>query len=127
MLATLLVATGLHVLGLDLVVATAIACAGMFVFAFLFNSLVLRHRVGQPLIALLTVTLGVGALIRGVGQLLSGKVSGGILLPIHSEPLAVNDLRIPADSWSLRSLRHPRSRWSPGFSNEAEPAWRCAL
>jgi branched-chain amino acid transport system permease protein len=97
MLATLLVATGLHVLGLDLAAAMAIACAGMFVFAFLFNSLVLRHLVGQPLISLLMVTLGVGALIRGVAQLLSGSVPGGILLPIPSEPLVVNDLRIPAD------------------------------
>jgi branched-chain amino acid transport system permease protein len=96
MLATLLVATGLHVLGLDLAVAMAIACAGMFVYAFLFNSLVLRHLVGQPLISLL-VTLGVGALIRGVAQLPSGSVPGGILLPIPSEPLVVNDLRIPAD------------------------------
>jgi branched-chain amino acid transport system permease protein len=97
MLATLLVAWGLNVLGLDLAAAMAIACAGMFVFAFLLNSLVLRHLVGQPLISLLMVTLGVGALIRGVAQLLSGSVPGGILLPIPSEPLVVNDLRIPAD------------------------------
>ena len=89
MLATLLVATGLHVLGLDLAAAMAIACAGMFVCAFLFNSLVLRHLVGQPLISLLMVTLGVGALIRGVAQLFSGSVSGGISLPIRSEPLVV--------------------------------------
>src|SRR5258705_8769101 len=64
MLATLLVATGLNVLGLDLAAAMAIACAGMCVFALLFSSLVLRHLVGQPLISLLMVTLGVGALIR---------------------------------------------------------------
>jgi len=35
MLAALLVATGLHVLGLDLVEAMAAACLGMFVFALL--------------------------------------------------------------------------------------------
>jgi branched-chain amino acid transport system permease protein len=75
----------------------AIACAGMFVFAFLFSSLVLRHLVGQPLISLLMVTLGVGALIRGVAQLLSGNVPGGIPLPFPSEPLVMNDLRIPVD------------------------------
>jgi branched-chain amino acid transport system permease protein len=97
MLATLLVATGLHVLGLDLAAAMAIACAGMFVCAFLFNSLVLRHLVGQPLISLLMVTLGVGALIRGVAQLFSGSVSGGIPLPIPSEPLVLSHLHIPAE------------------------------
>ena len=120
MLATLLVATGLHVLGLDLAAAMAIACAGMFVFAFLFNSLVLRHLVGQPLISLLMVTLGVGALIRGVAQLLSGNIPGGILLPIPSDSLVLNDLRIPADklvaaliaasSIALVAWFHQRSR-----------------
>src|SRR5205823_2456846 len=68
MLATLLVATGLHLIGLDLAAAMAIACAGMFMFALLFNSLVLRHLAGQPLISLLMVTLGVGALFRGAAQ-----------------------------------------------------------
>jgi len=97
MLATLLVATGLHVLGLDLAAAMAIACAGMFVCAFLLNSLVLRHLVGQPLISLLMVTLGVGALIRGVAQLFSGSVSGGIPLPIPSEPLVLSHLHIPVE------------------------------
>jgi branched-chain amino acid transport system permease protein len=97
MLATLLVATGLHLLGLHLAAAMAIACAGIFVFAFLFSSLVLRHLVGQPLISLLMVTLGVGALIRGVAQLLSGSVPGGIPLPFPLEPLVIDDLYIPAD------------------------------
>jgi branched-chain amino acid transport system permease protein len=95
MLATLLVATGLHLLGLHLAAAMAIACAGIFVFAFLFSSLVLRHLVGQPLISLLMVTLGVGALIRGVAQLLSGSVPGGIPLPFPLEPLVIDDLYIP--------------------------------
>src|SRR6516162_4648518 len=97
MLAVLLVAAGLHLLELNLAVAMAIACAGMFVFAALFNMLVLRHLVGQPLISLLMVTLGLGALIRGVAQLAFSGIPVRIALPFSTDPLVVNDLRIPAD------------------------------
>jgi branched-chain amino acid transport system permease protein len=120
MLAALLVATGLNVLGLNLAGAMAIACAGMFVFASLFNRLVLRHLVGQPLISLLMVTLGVGALIRGVAQLAFSSVPRRIPLPIPTDPLVVNDLHIPADklataliaamSIALVAWFHQRSR-----------------
>src|SRR5262245_24420484 len=97
LLGALLVATGLHVLGLNLVAAIAVACAGMFMVAALFNKLVLRHLVGQPLISLLMVTLGVAALIRGLAQLAFSGVPSRILLPIPTEPLVLHDLHIPAD------------------------------
>ena len=120
MLAALLVATGLNVLGLNLAGAMAIACASMFIVASLFNTLVLRHLVGQPLISLLMVTLGVGALIRGVAQLAFSSVPSRIPLPIPTDPLIVNDLHIPADklvaaliaamSIALVAWFHQRSR-----------------
>jgi branched-chain amino acid transport system permease protein len=120
MLATLLVAAGLHVLGLNLAGAMAIACAGMFVIASLFNRLILRHLVGQPLISLLMVTLGVAALIRGVTQLAASNVPSRIPPPIPADPLILSDLRIPADklvaalvagvSIALVAWFHQRSR-----------------
>jgi branched-chain amino acid transport system permease protein len=79
MLATLLVAAGLNVLGLNLAGAIVIACAGMFVLASMFSTLVLRRLVGQPLISLLMVTLGVAALIRGVAQLAFNRVPSRIV------------------------------------------------
>jgi branched-chain amino acid transport system permease protein len=97
MLAVLLVAIGSHALGLELTAAIAFACAGMFLFTLLFNALVLRHLVGRPLISLLMVTLGVGALIRGVAQFAYRSVPSGISLPISSDPLILNELRIPTD------------------------------
>jgi branched-chain amino acid transport system permease protein len=98
MLAVLLVTAGVHALGLDLAAAMAFACAGMFLFALLFNVLVLRHLVGRPLISLLMVTLGVGAFIRGVAQFASRSgVPSGISLPIPSDPLALNELSVPTD------------------------------
>jgi branched-chain amino acid transport system permease protein len=104
MLAALLVATGLNVLGLNLAAAMAMACASMFVFASLFNTLVLRHLVGQPLISLLMVTLGVGALIRGVAQLAFSSVPSRISIPIPTDPLVVNDLHIPAEKLVAASI-----------------------
>jgi len=97
MLAALLVATTIHVWGLDLAAAIPMACAGMFVFAVLFNMLVLQHLVGQPVVSLLMVTLGAGVFIRGVTQLAFSGVPTSISLPIAAGPLIVNDLRIPTE------------------------------
>ena len=120
MLAVLLVATGLHLLGLNLAGAMAIACALMFAFASLLNMLVLRHLVGQPIISLLMVTLGVGAFIRGFAQLVFSNVPSRIPLPVPADPFVVGDLRIPADklvvaliaamSIALVAWFHQRSR-----------------
>jgi branched-chain amino acid transport system permease protein len=120
MFAALLVATAIHALGLDLATAIAMACAGMFVFALLFNSLVLRHLVGQPVISLLMVTLGTGVFIRGVAQLTFSGIPTGISLPIAAGPVIVNDLRVPTEklvaaviaaiSITLVAWFHQRSR-----------------
>jgi branched-chain amino acid transport system permease protein len=96
LLAALLVAASLHALGLDLAGAIVVACFGMFVFAGLFNGLVLQHLVGQPLLSFLMVTVGVGILIRGVTQLAFSNVPSGIALPVPSDPLVVSELQIPS-------------------------------
>src|SRR5262245_31459948 len=117
MLAVLLVTAGVHALGLELAAAMAFACAGMFLFALLFNALVLRHLVGRSLISLLMVTLGVGAVIRGVAQFASRSgIPSGISLPIPSDPLALNELSVPTDKLvaaltiALLAWFHQRSR-----------------
>lgn len=98
MLAGLLVAIGLHVFALDVASAMAMGCAGMFVVAILFNILVLRHLVAKPAIALFMVTLGLGALMRGVAQLMfPGGAPSGIRLPIPADPIILNDLTVPSD------------------------------
>ena len=97
MLAALLVATGLHAFALDVATAMAMGCAGMFVVAILFNMLVLRHLVGKPAIAVLMVTLGVGALMRGIAQLMFPAVPSRIQLPIPTDPIILNDLSVPSD------------------------------
>ena len=79
----------------------------MVVGALAFNRLVLRHMVGRPLISLIMVTLGLGALIRGAVPLTLGAVPGAIPLPIPSDPLDVQACWSRRDGWS-----RPRSRSS---------------
>lgn len=96
MLGSRLVATGIHAMELGLAGAIGSASAGMVVIALAFNQLVLRHMVGRPLISLIMVTLGLGALIRGAAPLVFGAVPGAIPLPIPSDPLDVYGVLVPA-------------------------------
>ncbi len=95
MLGSRLVATGIHAMELGLAGAIGSASAGMVVVALAFNRLVLRHMVGRPLISLIMVTLGLGALIRGAAPLVFGAVPGPIPLPIPSDPLDVYGVLVP--------------------------------
>ena len=96
MLGSRLVATGIHAMELGLAGAIGFASAGMVAVALAFNRLVLRHMVGRPLIALIMVTLGLGALLRGAAPLVFGAVPGVILLPIPADPLDVHGVLVPA-------------------------------
>jgi branched-chain amino acid transport system permease protein len=97
MLGALLVAFALHGLGLGLAGALALAAAGMAALALLFSRLVLYHLFGAPLISLIMVTLGLGALIRGGGTIMLGGVPREIALPIPRAPLEIGSLQIATD------------------------------
>jgi len=120
MLGSRLVAAGVHALGLGLAGAVAVAGGATASTAAAFGGLVLRRMVGQPTIALIMVTLGLGALIRGATALGLGGVPGGIPLPIPVDPLVVHGvplaagklvaalaagLAIAAVSWFFRASR----------------------
>lgn len=97
MLGALLVAFALHGLGLGLTGALALAAMGMAALALLFSRLVLYRLFGAPLISLIMVTLGLGALIRGGGTIMLGGVPREITLPIPRAPLEVGALQIATD------------------------------
>jgi branched-chain amino acid transport system permease protein len=97
MLGALLTATALHVLRPGLAVALVLGCAGMVAFALAFDRLVLRPLLAAPLIALVMVTLGLGALMRGAGQVVFADIPRAIALPLPADPLSLGGLRIPAD------------------------------
>lgn len=96
MLGSRLAATGIHALGLGVAGAIGFASAGMVAVALAFNRLVLRHMVGRPLIALIMVTLGLGAVLRGAAPLVFATVPGSIPLPIPADPLDVHGVLVPA-------------------------------
>jgi branched-chain amino acid transport system permease protein len=78
----LLVAVGAHTFGLGLGGAIIFSCAGMIALAFVFSRLVLRRMTALPVIASIMVTLGLGAVMRGVGAVVFAGLRGGISLPI---------------------------------------------
>jgi branched-chain amino acid transport system permease protein len=88
-LGTRLVATGLYVVGLELPGSVGVACAATIGLAIAFNRLVLYHLVGRPLVSVIMVTLGLGAVLRGAIPLVFGGIRGTVPLPISPEPLVV--------------------------------------
>jgi branched-chain amino acid transport system permease protein len=97
MLAAALVATGLWALGLGLAASLALAGVGMIVFGLAFNRVVLKPLLGRPVVALIMVTLGQGALMRGAAPLVFRDVPLRIPLPIPPEPLAVYGVLVATD------------------------------
>lgn len=92
MLGARLVAAGVHALGLGLAGAIAVGFGGTGSMAVAFSGLVLRRMVGHPVIALIMVTLGLGALIRGATAIVFGGIPSGIPLPIPPDPLVVQGI-----------------------------------
>ena len=90
-----LAAVGAHGAGLSLPGALAFAAAAMITLALSFNRIVLRRLVGRPVIGIIMVTLGLGALMRGVAPLLFAGFPAGVSLPVPQEPLVVADIAIP--------------------------------
>jgi len=97
MLGALLGAVGVYRLALGLPGALLAACAGMIAFAALFNRLVLRRLVGRPVVALIMVTLGLGALMRGAAALAFRGIPGAVALPLPPDALAVGGLFVSVD------------------------------
>jgi branched-chain amino acid transport system permease protein len=89
LLASRLVASGLHAIGLGLFGSLGFACAGMIGLAVVFSRVVLRRLAGQPLISLIMVSIGLGILIRGTTPIVFGGIPSLIPLPIPDAPLSV--------------------------------------
>jgi len=77
-----LAAVGAHGAGLGAVAALGFAGAAMVAVALGFNRVVLRRLIGQPLIGVIMVTLGLGALMRGAAPFLFAHAPARLPLPI---------------------------------------------
>ena len=97
MLGSGLVAAAHHAIGLALAPAITVACAGMTAIALAFNRVVVRPLVGGPLISLIMVTLGFGALLRGATAIALAGIPRGITLPVAGAPLELQGLFLPRE------------------------------
>ena len=97
MLAAALVAGGLWTLDLGLTASLVAACLGMVAVGLALNRVVLRPLLGRPVIALIMVTLGLGALVRGGAAIAFRDVPRRIPLPISPDPIAVHGVLVSTD------------------------------
>ena len=92
-LAARMVGAGQHALGLG--GALGIACLGMVAVAVAVNRVILHPLAGQPLMSLIMVTIGLGALMQGSTAIAFSGISGRIATP--GGPLVVGALPLAQD------------------------------
>jgi branched-chain amino acid transport system permease protein len=89
MAGALMAGLGYSALDLGLLGAIFFAALAMAGFGLVFNMAIVRRLAAGPVISLIMVTLGLGALMRGLSTLLFRGVPAGVPLPLPTEPLLV--------------------------------------
>jgi len=74
--------------------AAAVAVAGMIAFGFGLERVVLRPLLGRPVVAVIMATIGLAAVLRGLGPLMWGAETRSLPLPISDEPVIIGPLLI---------------------------------
>ncbi|OLB97838.1 MAG: branched-chain amino acid ABC transporter permease [Candidatus Rokubacteria bacterium 13_1_40CM_68_15] len=69
--------------------------AAMIAFGFGLERAVLRKLIGRPVIAVVMATIGLAAVLRGIGPLTWGADTKNLALPISDEPFVLGPLFIP--------------------------------
>jgi len=95
MIAGFVVAVALQSYGAPLWVAVAAALGLMIAFGFGLERSVLRKLIGRPIVAVIMATIGLAAVLRGVGPLMWGAETKPLPLPISDEPIILGPLYIP--------------------------------
>jgi branched-chain amino acid transport system permease protein len=96
-LASRMVASGIHGLGLGLGGALAFGCVGMVAVAMAFDRVVLRRLFSRPLLTLIMVTIGLGIFMRGSAALVFAGLPGGIARPLPLDPLVIVGVPVSVD------------------------------
>jgi branched-chain amino acid transport system permease protein len=95
MIAGLLVVGFLGAAGIPLWVAVLIALGAMIAFGFGLERVMLRKLIGRPVIAVVMATIGLAAILRGLGPMTIGAGTKPLPLPIPEEPFILGPLFIP--------------------------------
>ena len=81
--------------GAPLWLSLAAALLAMIAFGFGLERAMLRKLIGRPIIAVVMATIGLAAVLRGLGPLLWGADTQPLVLPIGDEPILLGPLFIP--------------------------------
>jgi branched-chain amino acid transport system permease protein len=95
MIAGFVVAGGLGAYGAPLWLSIGAGLLAMIAFGFGLERTVLRPLIGRPIVAVIMATIGLAAILRGVGPLALGAETKPIPLPIGDEPIVWGPLFIP--------------------------------
>ena len=95
MIAGFVAVGALTVLGAPLWLSIAAALAGMIGFGFGLERVMLRKLIGRPVIAVVMATIGLAAILRGVGPFGIFQGTRTLPLPIREEPYLLGPLFIP--------------------------------
>jgi branched-chain amino acid transport system permease protein len=95
MISGFVVAVALGKYGAPVWLAAAVGLAAMIGFGFGLERAMLRPLIGRPIVAVIMATIGLAAVLRGVGPLAWGAETKPLPLPIPDEPLVLGPLFIP--------------------------------
>ncbi len=95
MIAGFVVVAALHLYGVPLAPAIGLGLLAMVAFGFGLERAVLRPLIGRPIIAVVMATIGLAAVLRGLGPLLWGAETKPLPLPIPDEPFVWGPLFVP--------------------------------
>jgi branched-chain amino acid transport system permease protein len=71
------------------------AIVGMVVFGFALERVMLRKLIGRPVIAVVMATIGLAAILRGLGPFTVGAGTKPLPLPIPDEPIELGPFLFP--------------------------------
>ena len=95
MIAGFIAVGGLTVLGIPLWLSVIIALAAMVGFGFALERVMLRKLIGRPVVAVVMATIGLAAILRGIGPFGIFQGTRPLPLPLPDEPFILGPLFIP--------------------------------
>jgi branched-chain amino acid transport system permease protein len=95
MIAGFVVAAGLGAYGAPLPLAIGLGLAAMAGLGFGLERVMLRPLIGRPIVAVIMATIGLAAVLRGIGPLAWGAETKPLPLPFGDEPIVVGPLFVP--------------------------------